>query len=146
MTLASTAAKNTLEMPTTRSELQPAVDRIVEALVREMPAGLGISIEAKVENAIITRSGDISFSMPIEQNLGIFSTIVSFAHISVSACRFKTSDKTIEWNISMSLNYAHHDGGRNGHNIGTIWLDNNLEYIGHLIPCMKPASGKREGR
>jgi hypothetical protein len=77
------------------------------------------------------------FRMEIDQKLGIFDMIIKEAYIRVSWENINNDNKQEYW-IDLSLKYEHPGGGRNGSNIGTVWLNDEFE----LLDIRKPGDAR----
>lgn len=93
-------------------------------------------VRNEVEKAFGWRPGDtiishhksrgprVFFRLGAPDNYGIFSSIIKKAYVEVffDPIRDANTMQNLYW-ISVSLDYEHHRGGRNGHTMYTIWVD-----------------------
>ncbi len=104
------------------ADTKPRIDAAaMTAICAIVAADLGTRFAMKVE----PQPTDVSFkgeegyaSLNVEQNLGIFASIIKFAEVHVRAA--PQTDGTT-W-LLVDLRYSHHGGGTNGCTIGRYWV------------------------
>ena len=79
-----------------------------------------------ISSVHLTSYGErVHFNICCPQDFGIFSAIISSAHIS---CYAEEHEDGRIWAV-LSLNYRHPGGGQNGSNIATIWIDGHCDRL-----------------
>ena len=106
------------------------ITMVAGVVSRELAERFNVGVGPAPYNEANHRSGDMTFSLPVEQKLGIFKMIMKEAHIRVQAGSVTSNEHGEHVSIMVALHYNHVSGGSNGSNIGTIWVTKEGELIG----------------
>lgn len=93
-------------------------------------------------DGVRSRGDRIFFDLRVSNDYGIFKSIIRSARISVYMDRIHLTGKASQWWVEVSLDYEHHNGGRNGSCIGTIWLNDDLTLHAELTEEQRAADNK----
>ena len=104
-------------------------DRIAALVAEQIKDRIGHSVDPAPYDENRTRSGEQFFSLPIEQEHGIFDMIVSGTHLKIRAGEVEDDENGKHTSVFVALHYEHVSGGRNGSNVGTFWFADNGELI-----------------
>lgn len=93
----------------------------VASVVRnEIKKSFGWSCSSTLKTYNVYDDGAKCFTLTVPNDFGIFNAIIDSAEIYV---QFKPITEENQLWVSVSLNYQHPGGGRNGYSMMTIWLD-----------------------
>ena len=104
---------------------------IARRVAEEISDKHGISVKFTPEDVRQNRGGSISFSQGVEENHGIFKTIIANAAINVQVQKNQPQDDDAPYRywVQINLGYEHTRGGTNGYTIGNLWLNEDYEII-----------------
>lgn len=97
-------------------------ESIAALVAKQIEERFGHKVEAAPYDENRTRTGDRFFSLPIEQEHGIFGMIVSETHLKLRAGEVEDAENGKHTSVFVALHYEHVSGGRNGSNVGTFWF------------------------
>lgn len=97
-------------------------ERIAALVAKQIKDRFGHSVDPAPYDESRTRSGERFFSLPIEQDHGIFGMIVSETHLKLRAGEVEDAENGKHTTVFVALHYEHVSGGRNGSNVGTFWF------------------------
>lgn len=103
---------------------------IATLVAAQIAASFGHTVKAEPFEESRSRGGDQFFSLPIEENFGIFSMVMKDAHVRIAAGKVESEEHGEHYNVRAALHYSHVSGGSNGSNIGTYWFTKTGELIG----------------
>lgn len=131
---------------------------IAKFLVAETDILFGLPLISQItpENVSKSRYGSVYFSLPVRQEHGIFSLVISQSYLQVSVTEQKATLKDFDgidrenddpidiFCVHLGLHYQHPSGGSNGSNILTVWFDHDGKWLAYRKESEKNESKYNE--
>lgn len=96
------------------------INWVASVVSNEIKKSFGWTCSSSLKTYNVSDAGTKRFTLTAPNDFGIFNSIIDDAEVYV---RFEPIVEENQLWVSVSLDYRHPDGGRNGYSMMTIWLD-----------------------
>ena len=104
------------------------IEKMVLAIAKGCSTHFGLT-PAPIHGDLTRRGSTEFFHMPVDQNFGIFRTIIASAHLRLRVEESKDSNDNPCWWVLVGLHYDHTGGGSNGYTVGHLYINDRYEVV-----------------